>query len=310
MGNLGVEWCLGPFWVIDTAYYTTFELDLIEPLYFYYYTRHVGLNHLKDGTSNPSLTRDRFLRQPIPLPPLADQKRIAALLGALDDRIEVNRRMNLTLEAMAQALFHRQFVDFDGRDDLMETEAGPLPSGWRNSSIGDLVELAYGKSLPKKRREDGPVPVYGSGGLTGRHSEALVEGPGIVVGRKGSIGTIYWEDDDFFPIDTTFYVVPRTEDVTLRWLYFRFVEMDLVRLGSDSAVPGLNRNAVYAQEWCVPPAVEVAAFEEVVTPLMNRMASNEAQSATLAALRDALLPKLVSGEIRVPEAEAAVEAVA
>ena len=97
MGPLGVEWCEGDLWVIDTAYYTSFDEERIDPRFFYYYTKYVGLNHLKDGTSNPSLTRDRFLRQPVPVPPLAVQRRITSVLGALDDKIELNRGMNRTL---------------------------------------------------------------------------------------------------------------------------------------------------------------------------------------------------------------------
>src|SRR3954470_15037394 len=102
MGNLGVEWCDEPFWVIDTAYYTRFSSSVL-PRFFYYFTSYVGLNHLKDGTSNPSLSRDTFARQWLPLPPIEEQRRIVSTLGAIDDKIDLNRRMNETLEAMARA---------------------------------------------------------------------------------------------------------------------------------------------------------------------------------------------------------------
>ncbi len=72
--------------------------------------------------------------------------------------------------------------------------------------VEDILELAYGKSLTSTDRKEGHVPVYGSGGITGYHNEALVDGPSIIVGRKGTVGSLYWEDRPFFPIDTVFYV--------------------------------------------------------------------------------------------------------
>lgn len=267
-----------------------------------------SLNYFSHGSTHQTIYFPEVKAFHVCLPSIDEQRRIAAVLGALDDRIEVNRRMNRTLEAMAQALFRRRFVDFDGRDDLVEHEAGLIPEGWDVQPIGDVLELSYGKSLPKRKREPGTVPVYGSGGLTGSHTESLVDGPGVVVGRKGSIGTVYWEDADFFPIDTTFFVEPRAEGISLRWIYYRLLHMDLTRLGSDSAVPGLNRNAVYSQHWVIPPSQDVESFERIVRPLMAKMSANDSHSSTLAALRDALLPKLVSGDLRVSEALAESEA--
>jgi len=164
---------------------------------------------------------------PIPLPPLAEQRAIAAVLGGLDDKIDLNRRMNATLEAMARALFQSWFVDFDpvrakldGREpfrldqataDLFpetfeETPVGHVPKGWQVKSLGEVIELAYGKPLKAEDRMHGPVCVYGANGPVDWHGEKLVSGPGIVVGRKGNPGVVTWAHGDFYPIDTTFYV--------------------------------------------------------------------------------------------------------
>jgi type I restriction enzyme S subunit len=103
-GPLGVEWCSGDYWVIDTAYALIPLRADVDLKYAYFLIKYVGLNHLKDGTSNPTLSRDSFGAQALPLPPLPEQRAIAHILGTLDDKIELNRRMNETLEAMARAI--------------------------------------------------------------------------------------------------------------------------------------------------------------------------------------------------------------
>jgi type I restriction enzyme, S subunit len=147
MGPLGVEWCESNFWVIDTAYYVTLNTPDLDLKFFYYLTKYIGLNHLKDGTSNPSLSRDTFSAQLLPFPPIAEQKAIAHILGTLDDKIELNQQMNQTLEAIARALFKSWFIDFDpvrakmdGRQPVdMDAETAALfPDGFEDSTIGQI----------------------------------------------------------------------------------------------------------------------------------------------------------------------------
>jgi len=168
-GPLGVEWCNKDFWVIDTAYYASTLTPDIDLKYLYHLVKYVGLNHLKDGTSNPTLSRDTFGAQLFPLPPLSQQKAIASVLGALDDKIELNRRMNATLEAMARSLFQSWFVDFDpvrakmdGRkpvgmdeataslfpDSFQDSELGQIPKGWTVGNVSDVATLDRGAINP------------------------------------------------------------------------------------------------------------------------------------------------------------------
>lgn len=109
--------------------------------------------------------------------------------------------------------------------------------------IKELCEFKYGKNLPEHSRIPGKYPVYGSSGRVGTHSTYHVKGPGIIVGRKGTIGAIQWSKDDFFPIDTTYYVVHYPDKVDLRYLYYRLLPAGLETMNSDAAVPGLNRTA-------------------------------------------------------------------
>ena len=173
-----------------------------------------------------------------------------------------------------------------------------MPEWWSVQSLGDLVELAYGKALRAADRKGGPVPVYGSNGQIGWHDERLVAGPGIVVGRKGNPGIVAWAHTDFFPIDTSFYVVPRDSNVGLRFLFFALSAQDLPSVSADSAVPGLNRNLAYMNKQLVPDRLIVDKFNHYAGSIFMRRHHLEEESRNLSAQRDALLPKLVSGELR------------
>jgi type I restriction enzyme S subunit len=161
--------------------------------------------------------------------------------------------------------------------------------------LGDVIELAYGKALKAEDRRSGIIPVFGSNGQVGLHDEPLVKGPGIVVGRKGNPGVITWAATDFFPIDTTFYVVAKEPCRSLFFLFYGLQWHDLGALGADSAVPGLNRGMAYMSKQCVPPPSLLAAFDGLLQKLFATVEANTQQS------------KLLSGEIRVTEAEQTVE---
>jgi len=263
----------------------------------------------------------------LPIPPLPEQRAIAHILGTLDDKIDLNRRMNETLEAMARALFTSWFEDFEpvrakaeGRDpglpegvaglfpdSFEDSELGAIPKGWRVKSLGDILELAYGKALKADDRRQGDIPVYGSNGAIGWHDERLVQGPGIVVGRKGNPGVTTWVPADFYPIDTTFFVVSRLKPPHLHFLYHALRVQRLETLGADSAVPGLNRNIANMSHQVIADAPVLSLFERIAGDLTCRVHQTDAESRTLSALRDTLLPKLISGELRITDAERFLE---
>ncbi|MCL5061399.1 MAG: restriction endonuclease subunit S [Candidatus Thermoplasmatota archaeon] len=131
-------------------------------------------------------------------------------------------------------------------------------SHWPTYPLGTAIELAYGKSLPKNTRsEGGNIPVYGSNGIAGWHSEALVDGPTVIVGRKGSAGAVQFVEGPCFPIDTTYFVRPRAGfDFDIRFLYFQLRKLDLSRLRTATGVPGLTREDAYRELISVPPLPE------------------------------------------------------
>lgn len=305
----------------------TVDSHLADALFVYYFvssTKSIEKIIRDSEATGVPKTNVTYLRDfPIALPPLPEQRAIAHILGTLDDKIELNRHTNGTLEAMARALFKSWFVDFDpvrakikGRktglpkhiadlfpNNFVDSELGKIPKGWEIRKLSDLMELAYGKALKAENRYDGKVPVFGSNGQVGFHNERLVIGPGIVVGRKGNPGVVTWAPTDFFVIDTAFYVIPKETCRSLHFLLHVLQTHDLPSLGADSAVPGLNRNIAYMSTQLLPSPLLMENFDNYSSALATRVNDCNEQSLTLSSLRDTLLPKLISGELRVKDAE-------
>jgi type I restriction enzyme, S subunit len=262
------------------------------------------------GSAQPNFGPYHLNRMKIILPSYTIQQKIAAILSAYDDLIENNTRRIRILEEMAQAIYREWFINFrfPGHESvrMVESELGPVPEGWEVRKIGDIIELQYGKGLKTEDRKEGLVPVYGSSGIIGYHNRDLVKGPGVVVGRKGNVGSVFWSDTDFFPIDTVYYVKTK---LPLHYIFFNLQKQNF--LNNDAAVPGLNRNQAYSLPFLIPDSDTLIEFEKLSDNFFNSIKSLERKNANLRRTRDLLLPKLISGEIdvsgldiRIPEAEA------
>lgn len=282
------------------------------------------------GSTVDRILLTEFPDFPITLPRgIDEQRRIAAVLGALDDRIEVNRRMNRTLEAMAQALFRSRFVGFDGRDDLVETEAGPIPSGWRWGKPADLIKFDPRTKLKKGTvarylgMSDVPTEGFSIGELEDR---PYTGGSKFVLGdtllaritpslENGKTALVDFLEPGEVGFGSTEFIVMRAREGTPREFVYclarslEFRQFAIKHMTGSSGRQRVSRDAFDHYGLPIPPQEQLVAFADAVLPMFDRISSNHRHNRTLAGLRDALLPKLVSGEIRVPEAEEAAEAV-
>jgi type I restriction enzyme S subunit len=275
------------------------------------------------GATLPNLNTSILSALPFVVPPRAEQEAIVAVLGALDDKIGLNRQMNETLEAMARAIFKSWFVDFDpvqakaeGRqprgmdattaalfpDSFQASPFGRFPKGWSPTTWGRLVSLEYGKALSSYAHETGPYPVYGTNGRIGTCVEPLCRHPSIVVGRKGAYRGVHFCPIPFYVIDTAFYVVPKVT-LNIRWAWYEMLRLDINSMDSGSAIPSTSREDFYSLPVVCPPLEIQQQFASTLSACWDCQAQNEGQDRTLVAIRDALLPKLTSGEIRVKDAE-------
>ena len=230
----------------------------------------------------------------LPLPPLDTQREIVATLSAYDELMENNRRRMGLLEEAARLLYREWFVllRFPGHEHARITNG--IPEGWERMPLGECVTLNYGKSLKADERIDGPVNVYGSSGIVGSHEKPLANGPGIILGRKGNVGSVFWSSKDYYAIDTVYFVDSQTSNL---YLFYALNHMHFI--STDVAVPGLNRDLAYSRPLLVPAKSVLREFLEIVSPIHEQLDKLEEMNQKLRAARDLLLPRLMSGEITV-----------
>ena len=168
-----------------------------------------------------------------------------------------------------------------------QTEIGMIPEDWEKKNLGEEIELCYGKGLPKKNRIPGPYPVFGSNGIVDSHNEFLVEGPGIIIGRKGSVGEVKFSKNDFWPINTTYYLKVKKKGSIDFWYYF-LLTLKLNRMNSHSAVPGLNRDIVYELKKKIPDEKEQTAIAKILSDLDSKIELLQKQNKTLEAIGQAI----------------------
>ncbi|MFQ5644509.1 MAG: restriction endonuclease subunit S [Thiogranum sp.] len=246
------------------------------------------------GAAQPNANAKVLSSFRLPIPEQATQRRIASILSAYDDLIENNRRRIQLLEQAARLLYKEWFVHlrFPGHEHVKIKDG--VPEGWEKKPLGEVAPLKYGKALKNDDRTPGPYPVYGSSGVIGAHNKALVSGPAIIVGRKGNVGSVYWSEDDFHPIDTVYFV--DGEKCNLH-LYYALIHTPFIN--TDVAVPGLNRDFAHSRPLLIPESKILRLFEEIASPIHEQIVRLEKYTGALAEARDLLLPRLMNGEITV-----------
>jgi len=269
--------------------------------YVYYYLKwkYPELSNLASGAAQQNLNVGIIKAFPISLPPLEVQKVIGETLSCLDAKIDLNDRMNENLEKQAQAIFKSWFVDFEPfRDgEFVDSIIGSIPKGWKVEKLEDLVNIKYGKdhrSLP-----DGDIPVYGSGGLIRYISEAIYTSESVLIPRKGTLNNVMLVNHPFWSVDTMFYTEINKPNFA-KFLFQLLKRKDLASMNVGSAVPSMTVALLNQIRFVLPPDEILEQFERVTNPFYLKIENNRRQNQILAALRDTLLPKLMSGEIEVP----------
>lgn len=300
------------------------------------------------GTTMPSLNQAIIERIPLRIPPLHQQRAIAQVLGTLDDKIEVNRRMSETLEEMARALFKSWFVDFDpvrakaeGRDpglpkhlaDLFpdsfeDSELGEIPKGWKAATLDRLAvlnpetwtkrtrpaEIRYVELSNTKWGRIEAVTLHGSVDAPSRARRGLRVGDTIVGTVRPGNGSYALVCEDGLTGSTGFAVLrPRAANL-MGYVYLAATRREnieaLSHLADGGAYPAVRPDVVAATPCVVPSENIINAFSQMVDSFLRRIAVSEQGSRALAAIRDALLPKMISGETRVKDAEDLIREIA
>jgi type I restriction enzyme S subunit len=300
---------------------------------------------LADGSAQGNVSGALIETYKVPIPPLQIQKAIAHILGTVDDKIELNRKTNETLEAMAKALFKSWFVDFDpvrakaeGRptglpaeisdlfpDSFEESELGEIPSGWEVKSLDEVAHFLNGLALQKFPPEDGKptLPVIKIAQLkkgdsigadrcsTAVPSDYVVSDGDVLFSWSGSLAVDIWCGGDGALNQHLFKVTSKTNDkwFFLHWVKHHLPEFQEIAQGKATTMGHIQRHHLSEAKALIPTPSLLAAMDSAFAPLLDRAYGLRKQSKDLATTRDALFPKLISGEIRIPDAEKMLEEV-
>lgn len=285
----------------------TIKLKGDNDFYYYWFKSKIGqanIQALVTGSAQPKFNKTNFRSMYIPVPPLATQRRITSILSSLDRKIELNNKINADLEEMAQAIFKNWFVDFEPFKDgkFVDSELGMIPEGWKVGTLGELCNFKRGKNLLTKNAIDEGVPVV-AGGLEPScyHNIANTGAPVITVSGSGAnAGFMRMYHVPVWASDCSFI------DISCKNFYFVYcflkVNSKLLKHAQTGAVqPHVKPSDIHDFELVIPDKESIYDFQDKVKPFFDKIAVIQKENSRLSLLRDTLLPRLMSGEIEVPE---------
>ena len=292
-----------PFWTVDTMFWTIIDSSTILPKYLYYAIKDYRWDSLNVGSAVPSLTVPVIEGVSINLPPLATQRSIASILSSLDDKIETNRKICANLEAQAQALFKHWFIDFapfkDGK--FVESELGMIPEGWRVGMLGEIAEFKRGKTITKENTTEGSIPVV-AGGLEPAYYHNESNTSSRVITISGSGANAGFTRMYYVPVwasDCSFVDSASTSFLHTAYCYLLTNKKNVDALQWGAAQPHVYAKDINKLSLTIAPFEVLTKFEELVGRMFDSIEIYETESSRLATLRDTLLPKLMSGQIKV-----------
>lgn len=273
----------------------TLKSDLCDREYLYWLMRTYNYQRAIANTATGSTVKHtsptKIYEYKFQAPEKDIQRKIAKSLSAYEDLIDNNRKQIILLEEAAMRLFKEWFVNlrFPGHETTQKVDG--VPEGWTRAKTKEFMKFKYGKALKADDRKTGQHPVYGSSGVIGYHNDFLVEGPVIIVGRKGNVGSVYLSFSNAYPIDTVYYI---ESDISILFSYFNLKIRTFNN--NDSAVPGLNRDYAESMEMICPNIDLLNEFDNKASVFLELQNKLRHQINLLQQSRDLLLPKLISGE--------------
>lgn len=331
----GVRFSAEPFYVIDTAYYVVPKSKL-DMRWLYYAIIHHKLGEIDDGSPIPSTTRSAVYVREVSVPPIQEQREIAAVLSALDDKIELNQRMNEKLEASARALFRDWFVEFgptrtkmEGRPAYLAPDLWSLfpnrldddgkPEGWGERPLDNIAEFLNGLALQKFPATPGQpsLPVIKiaelRSGITANSNTASLDVPtkyivddgNFLFSWSGSLVAKFWTEgrgalnQHLFKVSSAEYPAWFYS----QWVWHHLEEFQSIAASKATTMGHIQRGHLSSARTICPSSKTIDVLGRLIGPLQDQVIANLLQSRTLAETRDLLLPKLMSGEIRVRDAE-------
>ena len=289
--------------VSQRQFRVTFDENRVYVPYLVYYF------HTKEGqhkilsfanqTGVPALAQPlkNFRNIDIALPDIETQRRISYILESLDNKIELNNRINHNLEEQAKALYKSWFVDFEPfkKGKFVDSELGMIPDGWQVGILSELLEIRYGKD--HKSLRDGRIPVYGSGGLMRFAEKSLFQGESVLIPRKGSLNNVMYVNSPFWTVDTMFFSVGKRPCV-VKYCYQFLDAQNLALMNAGSAVPSMTTDILNNMHILIPSIDVLEEFDRVISKFYDIRSIITEESLSLVKTRETVLPVLLSGNLK------------
>lgn len=242
------------------------------------------------------------------LPPLPEQKKIARILSSVDSKLALIDQQITTTQTLKKGLMQKLFTqgvgtqDADGRwqphTEFQDTELGRVPLGWQCIPFEKAAYLQRGFDLPSQNREVGNIPIISSSGIAGYHNEFQVEGPGVVTGRYGTIGEVFYVEENHWPLNTSLWVKEFFGNHRL-FIYYLLQTIDFKKFSEKTGVPGVNRNDIHKLSVSVPPVTEQKEIARILSTVDRKLENLQGQKTQTQQLKKGLMQKLLTGQIRV-----------
>lgn len=327
----GIHFSTVPFFVIDTAFFLAPKITNLDIKYCYYQLLTQDINGLDSGSAIPSTSRDDFYRLKINLPPLQEQKAIASILTALDDKIDINLQMNKTLEEMAMALYKHWFVDFGPfqNGNFVESELGLIPKGWEVEKIGNSIETLGGGTPSTTKNEyweNGDILWYSPTDLTRekslfsfdtakkitslglqKSSTRMFPVNSLLMSSRATIGLLTINSKPACTNQGFITMLPN-EKLSVYQLYFWVKQNEDLIISKSNGSTFKEISKSNFRDLDVIIGKDIDSYLKETEDIFNQIKNNIEENQTLKTLRDNLLPKLISGEVRVKDIEQVVEA--
>jgi len=280
---------------------------IVDSRFLYFYLNSPDyINYIRSTARSGvqvNLSTEEIKKSPLILPPIEEQKRIAEILSAFDEKIELNDKINQILEEMAQAIFKEWFVKFRfpgwKKVEFVDSELGKIPEGWRVKKLGEISVIKYGKGpSTRKLKEKGEYPVYGANGVIGYYEKYDFEEPQIIVGCRGVVANVSKTLPKSSVTHNSFVII-LGNSCFKNYLYYFLKISDLSSIVTGSAQPQITIRDLSKFLILLPSRRMIKAFEIIVKTLEEKRLNTFFENQKLSALRDLLLPKLMSGEVRV-----------
>ena len=298
-----------PFWTVDTMFWSIINTDKVDPKFLFYSICKRDFASMNVGSAVPSMTVNILNDIQISYPKnISDQRRIASILSSLDQKIELNNKINADLEEMAQAIFKNWFVDFEPfkNGKFVDSELGMIPEGWKVGSLGDFCNVFTGKKNTSQAIGKGLYPFFSCAPEPLASNDAIFNGKAIIIAGNGSYtGRTSFYNGGFDLYQRTYACTIREQDKENLMIFFyhmmkQFFEPTKMGGTRGSSIPYIVMGDItqqkfpYSKDWLI-------RFSNIANSMMDRKLRIDKESSRLSLLRDTLLPRLMSGEIEIPE---------